>query len=96
MKEPPDLSVSWISSLTLQLRVFEDRRGEGFHVNSTWTWVSQSRDSLAESPRLSLQASFATFAALLEREGGSQSPTRVPLWARCLGNNVLFTFLVGR
>ena len=21
---------------------FEDRRGEGFHVNSNWTWVSRS------------------------------------------------------
>ena len=21
---------------------FEDRRGEGFHVNSIWTWVSRS------------------------------------------------------
>ena len=21
---------------------FEDRRGEGFHVNSSWTWVSRS------------------------------------------------------
>jgi len=21
---------------------FEDRRREGFHVNSTWTWVSRS------------------------------------------------------
>ena len=25
-----------------QKRVFEDRRGEGFHANSRWTWVSQS------------------------------------------------------
>ena len=22
--------------------IFEDRRGEGFHVNSNWTWVSRS------------------------------------------------------
>jgi hypothetical protein len=22
--------------------IFEDRSGEGFHVNSTWTWVSRS------------------------------------------------------
>ena len=21
---------------------FEDQRGEGFHVNSSWTWVSRS------------------------------------------------------
>ena len=21
---------------------FEDRRGDGFHVNSNWTWVSRS------------------------------------------------------
>ena len=21
---------------------FEDRRGEGFHVNSNWTWVSRA------------------------------------------------------
>ena len=22
--------------------IFEDRSGEGFHVNSNWTWVSRS------------------------------------------------------
>ncbi len=24
---------------------FEDRSGEGFHVNSTWTWVSRSLET---------------------------------------------------
>ena len=24
---------------------FEDRSGEGFHVNSSWTWVSRSQET---------------------------------------------------
>ena len=24
---------------------FEDRSGEGFHVNSSWTWVSRSKET---------------------------------------------------
>ena len=35
---------------------FEDRSGEGVHVNSSWTWVSQS--------------SHAGFASYLEMEWG--------------------------
>ena len=41
---------------------FEDRSGEGFHVNSSWTWVSRSSKTGCSA--------HAGFASYLEREWG--------------------------
>ena len=43
---------------------FEDRSGEGFHVNSSWTWVR-----LVDPKRQGCSA-HAGFASSLEREWG--------------------------
>ena len=39
---------------------FEDRSGEGFHVNSSWTWVGRSLKQVCSG--------HASFASYLERE----------------------------
>ena len=32
----------WAKTESGRAQNFEDRSGEGFHVNSSWTWVSRS------------------------------------------------------